>query len=399
MSAPSPSAVAQHAHEVSAEHQTRPGLIRRNFDTASKTSKAYLQTAEKEAPPCANTYLSHNKKHFGETPHTLRHLLRGGQITFLTNKEVETEVHDSKPPGGVAAALVKRIQDDTALKWEEIVPSTTPKSTDRKIGHSKIHHYQTPETAEAFAAQLVAEYFFPEMLKKLAGQGAYDAITQEVESYQFEPNTQALIIWCRDNRSIKDRLRAAEEREIKFWSPGAVEAVTKANPEKGLQVLLMGDKADYEYKGARDLRGHHVQQNGGTRRTILEQMLFLSAVIKASGACLAVGQRSGLLDLLSLVGGIPICQYLSSPNPRLEEVFVSGCGIGGAVVLDDKKTMKKIMETECNRQILMHKQLVVEINLFKEKSQLIEDPQIKVAEPCHESVGYYWHKLPTETKE
>ena len=133
------------------------------------------------------------------------------------------------------------------------------------------------------------------------------------------------------------------------------------------RVLHLGDGKCTDDANAYNVKGnkknlfnlHSSGDRGG--RTIFEQWLFMRAVVKLTGASLLVSERTGLSDLFALAGGIPICQFVPPTrdiNPRLGQVFESGCGMGAAVWFQGKSNVDcTAMKLACETAVAEKKML------------------------------------------
>jgi hypothetical protein len=415
MSRASPSDVARQAITVAREHEYREGLIARMYQASLDAAAAAMTAAYQDRTPLAldNVYLRHNPAHYGETPHLIRHMLRGGRYLFIDNEDRKKAIQERQGKLGLSnlsgpqlqSELDKRNVKEAKLAWGEVEdqlkliyeplglsgPSVKPLyQVGPKVGHTGIHHYQIAPTVAEFTRDLYNELAFVSCLRRSAG---YDAIKAEVAELSVPKPEEfaaikaevvvpgkatfkhSLIVWCRDNSD--DASRAPSDAMWNACVSGAVLAVAEsAHCEVGeVAVVLMGDKNSsvprswklgmHTINPVWDARGHHVAGASGVR-PIFEQILYLSALVEQSGAGLAVGQRSGLLDLVALAGGIAICQFLpAQETQRLNQVFQSGCGMGGNVILQPEDQAQSLMMNACLMNMGKLEQLKREIKAFE----------------------------------
>lgn len=293
------------------------------------------------------TVVEHDPKHFGEAAHTIRHWLRGGQV--VVPRAGPLQWHDC------LSALL--LEDDYRTPWFEMERNATDPVA--QAPHTDVHHWQVPDDFDEFENQLIAELTFPLQLERTTG---YEEIEAEVAKL-LGGRKYALIVWHRDVErtacSPGSKNRAVAQDEHEACQSGAGLALAGGKQLSATQVLHLGDAgpaAKEKAKGGPYLLDAHWKAkppNRGTR-SMLQQLQFIRAVVKLSGARLAVGERAGLLDLISLAGGIPICQFIAREarlgNDRLSELYLSGCGMGCNVVFSEKADVArntKLMRDAC----------------------------------------------------
>jgi hypothetical protein len=330
----------------------------------------------------AETYAVHALLHFGELAHTLRHLARGGCITWHNPQEAgkrskpillttdETKQYKTaleaarkkkdkrKEEREVEARYNPSAQDfqsrtetlDKNLNFEPsmatlfgalrpsdefyqyVRPQEGTVSGCVFFAHSDLHYAQVPDNPVEFVKQLRAERAVPECVKAADTNGC-SAITEEVRKL-LQGQTYKIIIW---HRKVDVGARVVTDDEATACRQGAKKAYQKAfnGPlPSDSEVLHLGDN-DSSHVGVSSLLGYHITGTDTKRRTLIQQLQFLQAVVELSKADLLVSERTGLADLLSLVSGVPMCQFTSQRagpgNERLTAVHMSGSTMGFAV--------------------------------------------------------------------
>ena len=264
-------------------------------------------------------YVSHDGKLHGEGAHTLRMLIRGGQVDVDYIAKANNDLQNSWKE---LLTWVGKLQRGDEFELTEVKSLT-------KIGHASAHLAQVPDDPQAFCNQLEQELNFPKLIKKTR---EYKDIEKEVKTL-LSNNKFDVIMWVREKKKGENR-DLVEFMHYPYIMEGGREAACKATGKKTASILILGDKIkseDLELKkkaGDQDLRGVHLHNMRGEMRSQLEQLLFLVAVGQVSGANLVVGERSGLVDKVALTMGIACCQLSERNVSRLDEVLVTGCSMG-----------------------------------------------------------------------
>lgn len=402
------------------------------FFTGSTTVKG------RERLPISCTFLEHEVLHHGEGAHTLRHLLRGGNVVIVKpnpdrksvkNKSAQSEESKSKEADDLAREKFYK-----NLKWGESIQkvqdlrqnSKSPcpygslfelESTSQrdslknkiyqpltKIEHTNAQFYQVPSDEDGladFESQLREECSFSSLLetskqypailfeiaaklgvrlekltalgkKKIvkelkggAGETTLDELQKDLAALVKAGERDCdLIVWHRRmDSTAQNRIISKDQHES--CQKGALLALGgQLNNDR---VLHLGDGKCTDDANAYNVKGnkknlfnlHSSGDRGG--RTIFEQWLFMRAVVKLTGASLLVSERTGLSDLFALAGGIPICQFVPPTrdiNPRLGQVFESGCGMGAAVWFQGKSNVDcTAMKLACETAVAEKKML------------------------------------------
>jgi len=222
-----------------------------------------------------------------------------------------------------------------------------------RVNHTDLHLSCVVGTFKRYAKHLLKEMLFPARIRRSKG---YAEVRAEVECLLLAENMAInkqdhplfdIVLWERQVEDQGDIISASGNRKITEgeWRGSVAGAKSALNAFEGaqeqqrqLRIVRLGDNNDLcrgEFAQIFDL--HRKNAEGG-RRTLLQQLQFLSAVMEVSGARLIVGQRSGLTDLLCKASGVPMCQFNIKEGhdsgdqlQRLRSVWASGAGMGYVV--------------------------------------------------------------------
>jgi hypothetical protein len=388
--------------------------------------------------PIRLTFLEHDVIHHGEGAHSLRHLLRGGNVVIVkpnparkVTKDKSRQTEQSKKEEADDAARAKNykglmwgesiqklkelrekaggpcpygtlFEEDAPFDREKMRSTYHEKIT--RIEHTNAQFYQIPageQGLEEFESQMREECRFaslletareyPAMLLEVAGklgvatkplQDLRKSLIEEVAEsdeaklrvktleiqlvglIQKAKNDCDLIVWHR-RLEASDQNRLITKVQHESCQTGALQAL--GGPTNSARVLHLGDSKCKQDDNAFDVKGSvknlfDMHFAGEKRnRTIFEQWVFMRAVVQLTGAKLLVSERTGLSDLFALAGGIPICQFVPmtrDKNPRLQQVYESGCGMGSATWFEGNLNKDTpLMKAVCVKAIKEKKEL------------------------------------------
>jgi hypothetical protein len=249
-----------------------------------------------------------------------------------------------------------------------------------KVNHTDLQFHQAPDDAPEFLCQLVQEYDFPRKVRESAG---YLQVEGEVRKLWGASGSASVIMWVRNvsqkswsysgnsNRKVAgyelagcllaakliaaDRKKQAlSSRVIILGDDGGVvlqrsdrRGSSSKNRKTGGEKEAPGDEVEAwatsgEISEVATFLGSHMRDEAGQRRNHLQQLQFLTALVRVTGAVLVVGERTGAVDKIALCGSIACCQFVGKDvhqnNERHSAGYAAGCAMGCMVQLSSDQT-------------------------------------------------------------
>lgn len=278
----------------------------------------------------------------GEVAHSIRHLLRNRAVLIEGKRD---RADDFLQAFTALGSVLKRKADKTG-----------DNTSGEKLIHSDLHHAHINDSPCLHFRSLCLEACTPWVIAKIPG---YDKIEAEALAHLTPKGAKApmkfdIIYW---HRAPSRGGAEASEGQLKL-------AITEAtNACKSLKVghpkptvLLLGDEGcKVKHKFALTLPSVHFEN-----KNQLEQLMFMSALVRLSGAKIVTGIRSGLIDKISLTGSISCCQLAIGAQDRLDQVLVAGCAMGRYADVETKGSISTGMLAALSE----HLRLIYELRRF-----------------------------------
>jgi len=335
----------------------------------------------------SKTHVLHGVQLHGETAHSLRHWVRGGNVAVGTENQagvavwndwnkmlqilnIVSDAADWDVNGPIALkpgnTYMKTLGQNLPTDMETKIPfgHDIPSDFGTKILSSDLHHFQVPDGPIEFFKQLRAEARFPELIKLSDGYGPIEqevknrwrGLTGKNKTAEAKEEQADVIIWVRYVTGQEDWAKTAhavrtvtQDEQDGFYEAASALAKEIADARGKKPVLIvLGDSGGW-WRGSEDnvhtLLGEHLnvykkekgkQNEVERKRSQLEQLQYITAVATVTGAKIILGPRTGLVDKVSLCCGIACCQFIAanfskSDNDRLDGVYYSGCGMGNNI--------------------------------------------------------------------